>query len=122
MDRSTEKYILNILREGTIRWSGRTNALRKARKRFRDGRYKNGETKWKWYWRCATCLKWWRDESDVEVDHIEEVGSYEGDLHEYAERMYCDESNLQVLCKRCHRRKTKGNATLRFKRKKKERA
>lgn len=118
MDRKTERYVINVLRRGTLKWNGRTNALRRARKRFRDGKLKNGNVKWKYHWNCAKCGKWFRDESDMEVDHIMEVGPYKGDLHDYAERMYCDEDNLQVLCIRCHKAKTTSAAPLRWKRKK----
>lgn len=117
MDKKTERYVINILREGTIRWSGRTNALRAARKRRAVGVNKKGKTKWKWFWLCAKCTKWFPQDTDVEVDHIEEVGPYKGDLHAYALRMYCDESNLQVLCIKCHKGKTSAAAPLRWKRK-----
>lgn len=120
MDKKTERYIINVLRRGTLKWPGRTNALRKARKRFRNGVTKKGETKWKFFWRCKKCLKWYRDEGDVEVDHIDPVGPYKGDLHEYALRMYCDEDNLQVLCITCHAKKTSAGAHTKYKRKKRK--
>lgn len=119
MDKKTERFILNVLRKGTLKYFGRTQALKKARKRFKEGKLKDGSPKWKLHWQCNKCKKWYRDESDVEVDHIEEVGSYNGDIHEYAERMYNFGDNAQVLCLRCHRYKTNANATVRYKRKKK---
>jgi len=42
---------------------------------------------------------------DVQVDHIEPVVPLERpikDWNEYIDRLYCDLSNLQVLCKPCH--------------------
>ena len=117
MDKKTERYVINILRQGTIKWEGRTNAIKKSRKRFAVGRHKNGKVKWKWYYFCKRCNGKFRDETDMEVDHIDEVGPYKGDLHEYAERMYCHQDNLQALCIRCHARKTSAAAPYRWKRK-----
>ncbi len=115
MDAATLKYVLNLLREGTIRWEGRRACLDKARVRIREGDYKNGKAKWKWYWRCASCKELFRNESDMEVDHIVEVGSFCGDLGVYAKKMY-DATNLQALCVPCHQKKTAFNARIRLQR------
>lgn len=107
MDRETEKHILNVLRRGTTTWKGRSECLRRARKSVWDGEFlKNGRKKFKFHWQCAKCLKWFKESSDLEVDHIVEVGPYQGDLHKYAERMYCSVDNLQALCSECHLKKT----------------
>lgn len=121
MDRKTEKYILNILREGTIRWHVRNQALKNASKKFKDGKFKNGKIKWKTYWRCKQCREWFRDQELMEVDHIKEIGSYEGfhQIKNYIRRMYCKLENLQVLCKPCHKKKSRAGAHIRWERKKK---
>ena len=105
MDRKTELYILNILRKGTIAWHGRTDCLNKSRKRFLVGEFKNGNPKYLFKYPCAKCEKWFVRQ-EVDVDHIDEVGPYQGDLHAYSKRLYCDQENLQILCKSCHKRKT----------------
>lgn len=54
---------------------------------------------------CGLCFKG----IDIEVDHIEPVVpiNQEGmDWNTYIARLFCDISNLQVLCKECHRIKT----------------
>ncbi len=120
MDKKTERYVINLLRQGTVKYWGRTEALKRARKRFLIGRAKNGRPKFKWKWKCVRCNKWYEDETDVEVDHIDEVGPYLGDLHEYAVRMFNFEGNSQILCIKCHKGKTEAAAPLRWERKKKE--
>lgn len=118
MDRKTEKFIINLLRRGTLKYPGRREAILRVRKRFKEGKTRKGKTKWKWWYRCEECDYWFRDESDLEVDHIEEVGEYKGDLHDYAERMYNFGDNAQAICIKCHRRKTTASAKERWGRKK----
>jgi 5-methylcytosine-specific restriction endonuclease McrA len=121
MDKETIDHICNILREGTVTWSGRSECLRTARKKVVEGWHKNGKEKIKLYWQCAACKSWFRDASSMEVDHIDPIGkrpeSADG-LLEYIKRMYCDQSNLQALCTVCHKKKTvSGAANRKFERK-----
>jgi hypothetical protein len=119
MDRKTEKYILNLLRQGTITWSGRSEALRRSRKKVMEKIHdKTGKEKWKFYWQCSKCFQWFRNETEMQVDHIIEVGPFTGDWNKHISTLYCDLSNLQVLCISCHLVKTsKFNATLLYRRK-----
>ncbi len=102
-----------------MKWPGRSECLRRAREAVPAGlNKKTGAQKFKYYWRCATCREWYREESEMEVDHIVEVGPYTGDLHAYAAKMYCGQENLQALCVVCHMKKTSGyNSTLKYVRK-----
>ncbi len=119
LDKATQRHIINVLRRGTVTWRGRSNCLKKSsRKTWEGKRNKAGEKIFKTYWQCNSCKEWGRDQKDFEVDHRVEVGPFDGDIHDYALRMY-QESNLQTLCIPCHTRKTSGfNATLKYKRKK----
>lgn len=61
-------------------------------------------------YRCAKCQEL---HEKVDVDHINEVGSYfdwpaddKTQLTEWAERLFCDKSNLQALCRPCHQIKS----------------
>ena len=118
MDKSTKKYLLNILRQATMSWRGRTDCLKAARVRKVLGVYGNGKVRYKYFWKCAKCLNEFRDQAQMEVDHIEEVGPFKGDWNDYIARMFCSLDNLQVLCLKCHSAKTsKYNAALRFQRK-----
>ena len=107
MDKKTQRHILNILRQGTLSWHVRNQALVNSRELVKVDTYKNGKDKNVYHYQCAECEYWFRD-YEVEVDHIEEVGSFSGNFDDYIHRMYCDVSNLQVMCISCHLRKTKG--------------
>ena len=59
---------------------------------------------------CAKCKKWFANK-EVQVDHIEPVMRYDEtiqdlDYNTVVMRIFCDEDNLQVLCKPCHKIKT----------------
>ena len=121
MDKKTERFIINVLRRGTLKYPGRTEVLKRCRRKFKEGKTKKGKVILKWWYRCAKCRGWFRDAEDLEVDHIEEVGPYKGDLHDYAKRMYNFGANAQALCIKCHRKKTTRGVKDNWKRKKRER-
>lgn len=101
------KYIMNVLRQGTIAWVGRKEALVRARiKKFDRRNKKTGEKIFKFWWKCAKCGRLERNQDNVEVDHIEEVGSWNGSWEDMVHRIYCRQDNLQVLCLTCHAAKT----------------
>ena len=56
---------------------------------------------------CRTCEEWFPDK-EVQVDHIRPAGSLRSynDLPRFVENLFCEEDNLQVLCKPCHQIKT----------------
>lgn len=116
MDKDTQRFIANLLREGTIKYWGRTQALNRYRRRVRnkDGTWSN------YRYPCAKC-KGLFDIDEVEVDHIDPVGPFKGIKHleEYARRMYRFGKNAQVLCVSCHKAKTTGAATTKYTRRKK---
>lgn len=122
MDKDTLNHILNILRKGTLTWHCRNECLNRGRRRKLVGTFKNGKDKYVWERKCDTCDTWYALKDNLlEVDHIDEVGPYKGNLHEFALRMYCSPDNLQALCFSCHKKKTAiFNSSLRFKRKIKE--
>lgn len=119
------RHIMNVLRQGTISWSGRKEALAKARiKRFerwtKPRKGKPSRKLYKLWWVCAKCGREEREENLVQVDHIEEIGSFQGCWDDYVHRVYCRPENLQVLCLTCHKSKTAifTNARKEFQRKK----
>jgi len=116
MDKNDIDYVLNVLREATIRWEGRRECLIENRKKKKIGKYKNGNDIEVYVYQCAHCKEWFR-EDQIEIDHIVEVGPYKGDLLDWTNRLY-DRNNLQKLCIKCHSIKTsKYNASLRYVRK-----
>jgi 5-methylcytosine-specific restriction endonuclease McrA len=57
-------------------------------------------------YKCASCLKTFKERNEIDVDHIESIGSW-NDLNLVVERMLkCPLDNIQVLCKPCHVEKT----------------
>ena len=120
--KKTTRLIINALRQASLIWEGRRECLNNARKKVVEGTLKNGKPKEKYYWQCAKCKEWFRNENDLEVDHIVEVGSKEGKTwDEFIDRLMNDGnlSNLQALCIGCHAKKTSGgNASMKFVRKK----
>ena len=69
---------------------------------------KSKNNRQKWEYQCKKCRQWYKSDQ-VNVDHIEQAGSlrsYE-DLPRFVETLFCEQDNLQVLCKSCHDEKTK---------------
>ena len=60
------------------------------------------------HYRCASCRQEWPG-SQVEVDHIESVVPASGftTWDDYIRRLFCSKSNFQILCKTCHKVKSK---------------
>lgn len=61
------------------------------------------------YFKCNKCGKWER-RKNVSVDHIIPViptNSVFTTWDDFINRLFCDISNLQILCKSCHDEKTK---------------
>lgn len=110
MDKELVDFLTNTLRNASVKWPGRAECLRRHRKQVQEGVYKTGpkkgQPKYKFYWNCAKCKKDFRNQEDVEVDHIEEVGGFKGDLHAWALRLFCKQENLQALCIICHKSKS----------------
>lgn len=113
-----EKYILNVLRQGTIAFYERNECFKKQQFKVREGNTKDGRPKFKLHWYCAKCNAKSRNREDFEADHIIEIGSFTGDWNVLIERMFCDQDNWQLLCLKCHKKKSAvGNATRRLVRK-----
>jgi len=74
--------------------------------------YKDPSRKAVKFWvQCSVCLKM-EAKSNVQVDHIVPlipVGKRLEDMEwdDVVNRLWCDESNLQIMCKPCHKQKTK---------------
>jgi len=94
MRKTTIAYIKAALRRTWGRSKQRQGALNAAKISY--GVYQ-----------CAECKKHTR-RKDINVDHIIAIGRFTTfDL--YIERLFCDSSGLRVLCKSCHKSKTKAD-------------
>jgi 5-methylcytosine-specific restriction endonuclease McrA len=102
-------FVLNALRRASYRYPPRYETMKEAR-------IERG-----WY-QCAKCLKPAR-RKEVQIDHIKPVldpATGFVDYNTYIERLFCEKSNLQLLCKPCHKEKsTAENRNRRKKRTKK---
>lgn len=108
MDKQTEKHILNILRQGTITWHVRNEVLKRNRRKKVVGTFKNGKKKEVWERQCdGDCKEWFELREDMfEIDHIDPVGSFNGNFDVHIRRLFCEPENLQALCFICHKAKT----------------
>lgn len=96
-------WIRSSLRKRSIAWKPLSEARREARRP-----YKGPNKRMKWEYQCAYCKKYFKM-SDIRVDHIEPAGSLKcaEDLPGFVERLFCEVVGLQVLCNKCHDKKTK---------------
>lgn len=104
-------FLFNELRKASVIWSGRKEILKLSRKKVFVRRAKNGNAIYKYHWQCAKCKKWSLRETDMEVDHITEIGGvtgFTGDWNLVMGKMFPRpvEKYLQVLCASCHSIKT----------------
>lgn len=99
-------FIRNQLRQASVKWAGRAECLKRARKKVLVRHTKDKKPVYKFHWQCAKCRKWSRNEKEMEVDHVEEIGPFKGDWNEYLWRHF-RRDNLQALCVVCHLKKTK---------------
>ena len=95
-------FVMRALRRASYKWPARNIAKKDAR--VARGQY-----------RCNKCEGIFRVK-EVEVDHIVPVIPLSGtkSFDVIIPRLFCDSNNLQVLCKKCHREKSKGENKLRF--------
>jgi len=95
--------IRSALRQKSRWWKPIAECKKLAR---RINKSKNKRQKWEY--QCKKCSKWYKSDQ-VNVDHIEQAGSLRSydDLPGFVETLFCEQDNLQVLCKSCHDEKTK---------------
>lgn len=86
-----KSWIISTLRRASYRWPGRFEAERNARKS--RGLYE-----------CNSCKGLFK-RGEYKLDHIEPVIPVETGFtswDNYIDRMFCDSTNFQILCKTCH--------------------
>jgi len=85
-------------------------------KTYSKPRYKKDGTRHKVDNKCVICAncggEYLRD--SINIDHIERIGSFNNldECQDFINKLYCDYSNLQVLCFGCHEEKTAKENTL----------
>lgn len=99
-------FITGVLRQGFRRWPAKFEALKEACVGERINKATGRKAR---HYKCAKCRKLF-PKAGVQVDHVLPVvdpktGWVSWDT--YIERLYCAKTNLQVMCRKCHKTKTK---------------
>lgn len=95
-------FITSALRGAFRRWQPKYDTLKKA---YVDVRVNPRSGRMAKHFRCAKCKDAF-PQKEVQVDHKVPIGSVETwDI--YIEKLFCEDKNLQVLCKPCHKLKSK---------------
>lgn len=101
-----KNFIIGVLRAGARRWPPKYETLADACIGQKINKTTGRLAK---HYVCNVCKEEFTSK-DVEVDHINPVVDVvDGflDWNEYIKRLYCGKDNLQILCKTCHRKKSK---------------
>lgn len=100
-----ESFVKSVLRAGSRKWPPKYKVLNEAKcgKKINETTGRMAE-----HYLCAGCGELFPAKL-VAVDHIEPVVPATGfdDWDGVIQRLYCPAGNLQVLCKDCHKLKTK---------------
>jgi 5-methylcytosine-specific restriction endonuclease McrA len=99
-------FIMSVLRGGYRRWPPKYEVLKEAFVGKKLNKKSNRQSN---FYKCASCKKEYPTK-EVQVDHIVPVVSpLEGfsSWDTVINNLYCDRTNLQVLCVTCHSKKTK---------------
>lgn len=109
MDKKLKATIISSLRKISYQAPNRKKAMDRVKTRDLVGNFKNGKPKYLNQYKCNLCKKKFKS-TEIQVDHIAPVIDPTvgfRDWNTYMSRLFCELSNLQVLCKRCHNIKTK---------------
>lgn len=100
-----ESFVKSVLRAGSRKWPPKYKVLNEAKcgKRINEASGRTAE-----HYTCAVCGNAF-PAKHVVVDHVEPVIPITGfsEWDTIIRRMYCPAENLQVVCKPCHKIKTK---------------
>ena len=104
-DGRRRSFVTSVIRGGFRRWPPRFDALKLA---YRDVQINEATGRSAKHYECNECHKLFPSKS-VQVDHIRPVvepldGFISWDV--FIERLFCDASNLQILCTDCHKKKS----------------
>ena len=106
--KTIEQLVMPKLREVSRWWHAKKAARDLAKVQVEDGTFKNGNTKYKTMYQCASC-KHAFERQDTHMDHREPVVDIETgfvDWNTYIARLFVEVDGYQCLCKGCHDMKT----------------
>lgn len=95
-------FIRSALRQKSRWWKPIWEAKQAARRRYRWLNKRQLRE-----YQCNCCKEWVADK-DCQVDHIIECGSLtcSADVPGFIERLFCEVDGLQIMCTKCHNKKT----------------
>lgn len=95
-------FIRSALRRAWNKYPPKYQALNNAKRRKQQAK---GNQKYEY--QCASCKRWYA-RKNVSVDHISPAGTLRdySDLPAFVSKLLCSVEGLQVLCFRCHQKKT----------------
>ena len=106
-------FIRSGLREKFNRYPVKYEVIKAAAKDIETGEVykggkKEGQAKTVKMYKCVGCEVMHRA-TEIQVDHKVPAGSLKSfdDLKGFAERLFCGPEGLQIMCKVCHKTKTK---------------
>ena len=95
-------FVRSAMRRAWLRWPPKYEALNLAKRK-----YEGPNARQKFEYQCAHCRAWFMGK-EVSVDHIIPWGSLEGlSVDEAWNKLLVPVDQLQVLCNKCHKTKTK---------------
>lgn len=97
-------FISTSLRRAFQRWQPKYDTLDAAKVGVQRSK-KTGRNAM--HYQCASCPKVF-PRKQVQVDHITAIGTCDT-WDKFIERLFCESINLQVLCIKCHEKKTKND-------------
>lgn len=106
------RWLVPRLRRISLSWPGKSAARNNAKVKLLIGYSKNGNPKYRVYYKCAECVRegketlWTREQTAM--DHIDPVVEITGFVSwdYYIERLFCEPSGYQCLCLEHHQNKT----------------
>ena len=94
-------FIRSALRIAFIKYPVRYQVLNDSKRE-----YKGKDKRRKWEYQCAECKDWFKS-TEIQVDHIKPCGTFKkGYMEQFIINLFCEQEDLQVLCKPCHKIKT----------------
>ncbi len=95
-------WVRSALRTRSMFWKPRQEILKENRRANQSS-----NKRLKWEFQCNFCKNWFA-QKEIEVDHIIECGNFSKETAgEFIERLFCEKIGFQILCKNCHKTKTK---------------